>query len=196
MAYVRLLIHLVSLFILVNFYYLASTGQLSADPVEEVLHFTGIGAFNLLLLSLTISPLAKKLKQAQLMTLRRPLGLYAFLYAIMHFLSFIAFEVQFNWLLLIEELIKRPYISVGFVAVLILTLLAITSWPRLRKKLGRKWQTIHNLVYLSGLLISLHYLWSVKSLSLQPIVYAVLFSILMLARVKKIKKLSNLTKTH
>ena len=117
-------IHLVAFSLLANLYYQAFTDKLGADPIQEILHFTGIGAFNFLLLSLLISPVTKKLKQGQLITVRRPLGLYAFTYALFHFLSYMIFDLQLAWQLLVSEIFKRPYISVGFFSLLILTLLS------------------------------------------------------------------------
>ena len=92
-----------------------------------MIHFTGIGAFNLLLISLVLTPLAKKYRQGYLLQTRRLLGLYSFTYALFHLLSFLAFEVQFDFILFLDEIIERPYITVGMAALLILCALALTS---------------------------------------------------------------------
>jgi len=112
---IKLLLHIVALSLLLVTYYQAFTDQLGADPVKAIIHFTSIGAFNLLL----ISPLAKYLRQDQFVTLRRPIGLYTFEYATCHFTSFLIFELQLEWSLIFSELLKRPYIAVGFMALLI-----------------------------------------------------------------------------
>ncbi|GAC14836.1 protein-methionine-sulfoxide reductase heme-binding subunit MsrQ [Aliiglaciecola lipolytica] len=187
--YLKIIIHLSALVPLVWFFYLGFNDQLGADPVKEILHFTGISAFNLLLLSLLVSPVAKHFKQSILIKVRRLLGLYAFVYALAHFLSYILFELQLAWQLLISEIIKRPYITVGFSAFLILTLLACTSTMWAQRKLGRKWQTLHNFVYLAGVLIALHYIWSVKSDILQPAVYWGLLLFLLFFRKEKFRQL-------
>ncbi len=185
----KLVIHLSALLPLVFTFYQAISDQLGADPVEDLLHFTGISAFNLLLISLMVSPLAKTFKTAALIRVRRVLGLYAFAYALIHFLVYIFFELQLEWQLLISEIIKRPYITVGFVALLILSVMAITSTKKSQIKLGRKWQSLHNLVYLSAILIALHYIWSVKSDMVQPIIYWIALFILLYFRLNKIKSI-------
>ncbi|MEP1554246.1 MAG: protein-methionine-sulfoxide reductase heme-binding subunit MsrQ [Paraglaciecola sp.] len=186
--WLKVFIHCVALIPLASLYYEAFTDRLGADPVQNILHFTGIGAFNLLLLSLLVSPVAKKLKQGQLMSIRRPLGLYAFAYALLHFLSYIAFYLQFEWQLLISEIVKRPYISVGFISLLILTALALTSAKSIQHKLGRTWQKLHNWVYLALLTVSLHYFWSVKSGLIQPTIYICFALVLLFLRRKKLTK--------
>lgn len=182
----KFLIHIVSLFLLCNLYYQAVNDRLGADPVEGVLHFTGIGAFNLLLLSLTISPLAQYFKLPLLLKFRRLIGLYSFVYVLCHLLSFLAFEVQFHWQLFINEVIERPYITIGMLAILILFSLTITSIPLIKRKMGRNWQKLHNSVYLAALLVGLHFYWSVKSEIIEPSIYIVISLTLLYCRKKKI----------
>jgi sulfoxide reductase heme-binding subunit YedZ len=140
----KLLIHLAALLPLLTIYYLALVDELSADPVQEIIHFTGIGAFNLLLLSLIISPVARYFKQGYFLKTRRLIGLYAFTYATFHIFNFLAFDLQFAWLLFFNELIERPYIFIGMLAMVILVALAMTSFNKLRRKMGKSWQTLHN----------------------------------------------------
>lgn len=185
---IKITLHLAALSLLFVTYYQAFTDQLGADPVKAILHFTGIGAFNLLLLSLLISPLAKYLRQGQLVTLRRPIGLYAFAYALCHFSSYLLFELQLEWSLLLSELLKRPYISVGFIALLILSILAATSTKSIQRHMGRTWQKTHNWVYVASLLIALHYIWSVKSELIQPIIYILVLLALLATRKAKFLK--------
>lgn len=184
----KTVLHVAALSLLIVTFYQGFTDQLGADPVKELIHFTGIGAFNLLLISLCISPLAKYFRQGQLVTLRRPIGLYAFAYATCHFTSYILFELQLEWSLLISEIIKRPYITVGFGALLILIVLSATSTKSIQKRMGRTWQKTHNWVYLASLLIALHFIWSVKSDLIQPIIYALLVLILLAFRKSKFSK--------
>lgn len=188
------LIHILSLVWVMVYYYLAISDQLGGDPVQAILDFTGMGALHLLLLSLLVSPIAKALKQGQIMPWRRPLGLYAAFYACLHVASFIAFELGFEWKLIISEVIERPYITVGFVALVILIALSITSLPALRRIMGRKWQSLHNLVYLTILLICLHFWWSLKSDWLEPALYLFVALILLSARYSKFKVLRRKTK--
>lgn len=184
----KVFIHLTALLPLVTTYYFAIYDDLGGDPVEAILHFTGIGAFNLLLVSLLVSPLARILKQGMLIQVRRLVGLWAFTYGLFHFVSFIVFELQFEWSLLLSEIIKRPYITVGFVALIILTCLALTSTKFAQRKLKQSWQKLHNLVYLALLLIALHYIWSVKSDIVQPIVYWLMCFILLYLRKEKLTR--------
>ncbi|WP_114327715.1 protein-methionine-sulfoxide reductase heme-binding subunit MsrQ [Candidatus Colwellia aromaticivorans] len=185
----KIIIHLSALLPLLNLYYLAFADELGADPVEVVIHFTGIGAFNLLLITLSVSPLSKIMKQSYLLQTRRLLGLYAFTYAVCHLLNFLAFEVQFSGVLFISEVIKRPYITIGMVAFLLLIALAVTSLDKLKRKMGKSWQKLHNFNYLIVVLVTIHFYWSVKSELTSPVFYAVITFILLLFRYKKIKRL-------
>jgi sulfoxide reductase heme-binding subunit YedZ len=185
----KLLIHLVGLLPLLTIYYLAFVDRLSADPVQEIIHFTGIGAFNLLLTSLTISPVARHFKQGYLLKTRRLIGLYAFTYAICHVFNFLAFDLQFAWSLFFYELVKRPYIFIGVLALIILVALALTSFNKLRRKMGKSWQTLHNFSYLAAILIAVHFYWSVKSELSSPLLYSLAVFILLALRYAKIKHL-------
>lgn len=185
----KIIIHLAALLPVLNLYYLAFNDQLGADPVERVIHFTGIGALNLLLITLAMSPVAKRLKLGLLLQLRRLMGLYCFVYALMHILNFLAFDLQFHWSLFISEIIERPYITIGLIAFILLTALAITSHNSLKRKMGRAWQKLHNSIYLIGILAIVHFYWSVKSELSSPIFYGILTLFLLALRYKKIKAL-------
>lgn len=190
----KLLIHLIALSFLGYFYYQAITNNLGADPVEAILHFTGIGAFNLLILSLSLSPISQYYKVSWPIKLRRLLGLYSFVYALFHIVSFLAFEVQFDWPLFINEIIERPYITVGMLAFTILLSLAVTSFNRLKRSMGKKWQRLHNMVYFALGLVALHFIWSVKSDVTEPVIYIVISLLLLTFRQKKIKRWFNKTR--
>jgi len=185
----KLFIHLSALLPLANLYYLAFLDELGADPVERVIHFTGICAFNLLLLTLLVSPVAKKFKQGFLMKIRRLLGLYAFSYALFHVINFIAFDLQLAWGLFFGEIIKRPYITIGMLAFVLLSILAITSHNTIKGKMGKNWQKLHNLNYVITLLVAVHFYWSVKSELISPLFYFLLTIVLLLFRYKKLKAL-------
>lgn len=178
----KVLIHTLSLGLVANVFYLAIVDQLGADPVEEVLHFTGIGALNLLILSCAVSPVAKKLRAGWLMQVRRLIGLYSFFYAFLHVISFWAFEIQFDITLFLSELVERPFITVGLVSVLILMVLAITSISALKRYLASRWQTIHNWVYLALALAGVHFIWSVKTIGAEPVIYVLAIVILLSLR--------------
>lgn len=180
-------IHLGSLFVLIEVYYLAIFDALVGDPVKLVIHTTGMGSFNLLLLTLCVSPLAKKLKASWLMQSRRLLGVYTAVYALCHLLSYIAFELQFDFALLLSEIIERPYITIGMAAILLLIPLTITSLKYYQRKMGRNWQKLHNWVYLIIILVGIHFYWSVKSDITEPMIYFMLTFGLLAFRWKKIK---------
>jgi sulfoxide reductase heme-binding subunit YedZ len=173
----------------VYLYFLAFNEQLGADPVEEVIHFTGIGALNLLLLSLSASPLSKILRQNVFIKVRRLLGLYAFLYALFHLFNFILFDLQLDWSLVFSEIVSRPYITIGMVAFVILLLLAVTSITHIKRKMGKSWQTLHNTVYLAAVLVVVHFYWSVKSSVISPMIYLLILICLLSLRYKKLNKL-------
>jgi sulfoxide reductase heme-binding subunit YedZ len=187
-VFFKLFIQLSCLLPLVNAYYLALTDQLGADPVESIIHFTGIGAFNLLLLSLAITPVSKRFKISMLLKVRRLVGLYSFTYAFCHLLNFLVFEVQFDWLLFLNEIIDRPYITIGMIGLLTMLALAITSIPSFKKRMGKNWQKLHNWVYLAVLLVGIHFYWSVKSEIIEPSIYLFITLMLLAFRFKKFKK--------
>ncbi|WJG07707.1 protein-methionine-sulfoxide reductase heme-binding subunit MsrQ [Aliiglaciecola sp. LCG003] len=184
--WLKVVIHISCLAPIIWVYQLGLTDQLGGDPVEAILYFTGIGAFNILLISLCVSPLAKRFRLAALIRVRRLLGLYSFTYALAHFGSYIVFELQFEWQLLLSEIIKRPYITVGFVALCILLSLTASSTTWAQRKMGRKWQSLHNFVYVAAVLIALHYIWSVKSDIIQPSAYWLMVLILLWFRKDKL----------
>lgn len=178
-------VHLVSLWLLLRTYYLGYQDLLGADPVEAIIHFTGIGALNLLLLSLTVSPLVRRLRWPALMRLRRPLGLYACLYAVMHVMNYLVYDLQWRWSVLLEDVVSRPYITVGFTALYLLIVLAITSLPRLIRRLGKRWKPLHRSVYIAVGLAWVHFIWSLKSDVVEPSVYAILITLLLAERAQQ-----------
>lgn len=171
--FLKLFIHGVSLFLLGRAYYLGFTDQLGGDPVKAIIHYTGIGAFNLLLLTLTISPLSRLTRQFRLMGVRRLLGLYCFAWACCHLGNYLYFDLQMDASLIGEELTKRPYIVVGLLAFTILLALAITSIPALVRALGARWRIIHKGVYIALVAVCIHFLWSVKADITEPVIYTV-----------------------
>lgn len=154
-------------------------GSLGADPAEEVLRTLGKTALNLLWLTLAVTPLRQLLRAPQLLRLRRLLGLFAFFYAALHFVAYVALELQFDWPMLGEDIAKRPYITVGFVAVLLLTALAATSTQGAMRRLGRRWQRLHWAVYPAALLGVWHYAWQVKADIREPLLYSLALALLL-----------------
>jgi sulfoxide reductase heme-binding subunit YedZ len=156
---------------LANLVYLGWHDGLSADPVEFVLHYTGLWALRLLLLTLAISPLRELLGLPVLVRFRRILGVATWFYATLHFAVYLVLDLQLDFAHLGEDILKRPYITVGFLAWLLMTPLALTSSNRAVRALGRRWKKLHRLIYLIVLLACLHFIWLVKADLLEPLIY-------------------------
>ncbi|RLV60515.1 protein-methionine-sulfoxide reductase heme-binding subunit MsrQ [Parashewanella curva] len=184
--WIKGLFHLVALTPIVFLVLNVFSGGAGGDPVQYIIHYTGIGALNTLLITLLISPIAKKMKWPWLMRTRRLVGLYVFAYATLHIAAYFSLDLLFEWRLLGEEIVKRPYILVGAVAYLILVALTVTSLKKLMSKMGRKWQTLHNLIYLAVILVAIHFFWSVKSEIIQPSIYIGLVIVLLSFRWRKL----------
>ena len=165
--------------------YNALNDNLGANPIEVITHSTGDWALNFLLITLSVTPLRKLTGQNLLIRYRRMLGLFAFFYVCMHFLCFLVLDHFFDWQTIIEDIIKRPYITVGFIAFILIIPLAITSSKSMMMKLGRSWNNLHRLIYLICPLGVLHYLWLVKSDITAPLIYAIIYITLMSFRFGK-----------
>jgi sulfoxide reductase heme-binding subunit YedZ len=163
-------------------------GWFSADPAKDIQHFTGRMTLKLLLATLMIAPLARYTRQPLLIRCRRLVGLWCFAWGTLHLISYSTLELGLsNMGLLGRELVTRPYLTLGIISWLILLALAATSTLWAMRKLGAKWQTLHNLVYLVAILAPIHYLWSVKTFSPQPFIYALLAVVLLALRYKKFR---------
>lgn len=188
-VWLKVLLHLAGLLPLLWLFWAASQGYFSADPAKDIQHFTGRMALKFLLASLLITPLARYGKQPLLIRTRRLLGLWCFAWASLHLVTYSLLELGIsNLALLGQELVTRPYLTLGIVSWLVLLALALTSTQAAQRKLGRNWQRLHNFVYLVAILAPIHYLWSVKVLSPQPLIYAALAGILLAWRYKKFRQ--------
>ncbi|AOR63471.1 protein-methionine-sulfoxide reductase heme-binding subunit MsrQ [Pectobacterium wasabiae] len=187
--WLKVLLHLAGFLPLLWLILSVDQGWFSADPAKDIQHFTGRMALKLLLATLLVTPLARYGKQPLLIRCRRLLGLWCFFWATLHLVSYSLLELGLDHLdLLGKELISRPYLTLGIIGWLILLALAITSPQAMMRKLGSQWQKLHNFVYLVAILAPIHYLWSVKTLSPQPILYALAALILLLFRYKKFRQ--------
>lgn len=156
--------------------------DLGANPAEKLEHFTGTTTLVLLLLSLTITPLRRLTGINPLVRLRKPLGLWAFAYAVAHLSCYLVFDQSLLWGEIYYDILKRPYITVGFAAFLILLALALTSSAWAIRRLGKRWTTLHKGVYLAAVLGVFHYLWLVKLDTSTPVAFAVVLIGLLAAR--------------
>ena len=155
------------------------SNALGADPVAEIEHRLGLWALRLLMFTLAVTPLRQLTGQNILVRFRRMLGLYTFAYATLHFSAYLVLDLRGYWALIFEEIAKRPYITVGFAAWLLLLPLAITSTTGWIRRLGRNWARLHKLAYAVGVLAVLHFWWLVKSDIREPLLYAVFLSVLL-----------------
>ena len=153
--------------------------SLGANPVEEILHSLGKWGLNLLLLMLCITPLRQLTGWVHWMRFRRMLGLAAFFYIASHFLWYLLVDQGANLSLLAEDIARRPYITVGFTALVLLVPLAMTSTRGAMRRLGRKWQTLHRLVYPAAALGCVHYYWQVKADVREPLLYLAALAVLL-----------------
>ena len=181
-------LHLAAFLPFVWLFYAANQGFLSADPAKDIQHFTGRMALKLLLATLLVTPLARYGKQPLLIRTRRLLGSWCFAWATLHLTSYAMLELGIsNLALLGKELVTRPYLTLGIISWLVLLSLAATSTQSLQRKLGSRWQKLHNFVYLVAILAPIHFLWSVKVISPQPLLYALGAFILLALRYKKFR---------
>jgi sulfoxide reductase heme-binding subunit YedZ len=156
---------------------------LGADPVAEITHRTGDWALRLLLVTLAITPLRRMSGWTVLAGFRRLFGLHAFFYASLHLATYLVLDLGGYWPQILEDIVKRPYITVGFAAWLLLLPLALTSTRGMMRRLGRRWAALHRSVYLIGILAVLHFLWLVKADRTEPLIYATLLALLLLVRI-------------
>jgi sulfoxide reductase heme-binding subunit YedZ len=173
------LVFIISLLPLVWLFGLAWQNQLGANPVETITHHTGDWSLRFLLLTLAITPLRRLTGWNRLQSFRRMLGLFTFFYVCLHFATYLIFDQFFDLRGIVEDVAKRPYITVGFAGFLLLIPLAVTSTNAMIKRLGRHWQRLHRLVYAIGLLGVLHYWWLVKADLTEPLIYAGLLAVLL-----------------
>ena len=172
------------LLLLPAFYYGWGLWQdnLGANPLEAVIRGLGDWGLRILLITLAISPLRRLLNWAQLLRLRRMLGVYAYFYVVLHLVGYLWFDQFFDWEEIWFDILERPFITVGMINVVLLTPLAITSTKGMIRRLGKNWKRLHTLVYPIGMLAVLHFWWMVKLDVTEPAIYAVILTILLAER--------------
>jgi sulfoxide reductase heme-binding subunit YedZ len=158
------------------------TGRLSANPIEDITLTTGIWALRWLLVCLAITPLRRLTGWQRVIQYRRMLGLFAFFYATLHLLTYVVLDQGLAFEFILPDIVKRPYITMGMIAFTLMVPLAVTSTKGWIRRLGRKWQLLHRLVYVSGIAACLHFLWKVKVVIGEPVYYAVILGALLAFR--------------
>ncbi len=162
--------------------WLAFRDALGAHPVERVIHFTGQWTLNFLLITLTVTPLRQYFGWNGILRIRRMLGLFAFFYGTLHLLSYAGIDQWFDWHAIVHDIVKHPYILVGFSGYLTMLPLALTSNAWAVSKLKTHWKKLHRLAYLVPALGVLHFTWLVKKDLTQPLIYGAILLILLALR--------------
>ena len=188
-------VHIYAWSALVHMLFDLLTGNVSANPIQELEQRTGRHAITLLVLSLACTPLNTMFKWPELIKRRRTLGLYAFLYATLHVLIFVNLDYGLAWSLIVQTVFEKPYIVVGMIAFLLLVPLAFTSFDVWKMRLKKNWKRLHQLIYLIAPLVVLHYAWSKKGdfFALQgeivrPLIYGLVVVILLVFRIPQVRR--------
>ena len=169
--------------IILDIYY----NDLGAEPVKKIMNHFGEWTLIFICLTLTMSPLKRITNLAFWIKFRRMLGLFVFFYATIHLLTYVGLDYRFDWEPIINDVLKKKYIFIGFSAWLLLIPLAVTSSQKMIKILGRNWKNLHRLVYVIAIFGSLHYIWLSKTIFFKPLIYTLIVVVLLTLRIK-IKK--------
>jgi sulfoxide reductase heme-binding subunit YedZ len=161
--------------------------SLGANPIEKIQDTCGQWALRFLVITLAITPVRDWFNLPWLVQLRRMLGLYAFFYVLLHFLNWLLLDQGLYWSGIVEDIGKRPFITIGFTALLMLIPLAVTSTNKMMRRLGKRWKSLHRLVYLIALLAVWHYYWQVKSDVTEPLIYLAIVLVLLGWRAWKLR---------
>jgi len=159
--------------------YNAYRGDLGVNPIEFITHFTGDWVLIFLLATLSITPLRKISGWNDLIRFRRMLGLFAFFYALLHFSTYIVLDHFFDFHRITKDILKRPYVTVGFTAFVLMIPLALTSTAGMIRRLGKRWQQLHRLVYVAAIAGVIHFYWLVKADIRRPLQYGSVLAILL-----------------
>ncbi|MBI4420800.1 MAG: sulfoxide reductase heme-binding subunit YedZ [Gemmatimonadetes bacterium] len=160
------------------------TGGLGAEPIRELQLRTGWWTLTLLLVTLSVSPLRRLTGWNELIRFRRMIGLFAFFYAVLHFTNYVGVDQFFSWPDIVEDIVKRPWITIGFTALVTLVPLAATSTQRMVRRLGKRWGQLHRLIYVAAACGVLHYLWLVKKDTRGPVLFALVLVLLLAMRLR------------
>lgn len=153
--------------------------SLGANPVERIQDTFGQWGLRFLCITLAVTPFRDWFDMPWLVQLRRMLGLYAFFYVLMHFLTWLILDQGLYWSGILQDIGERPFITIGFTALLLLVPLAVTSTNKMMRRLGRRWKKLHRLVYLISLLAVWHYYWQVKADTTEPLIYLAIVLVLL-----------------
>lgn len=186
----QVLVHIGALLPLVMLIWDFTQGGLTVNPIQEIQLRTGKSALIMLILSLTCTPLSRISGLKWVLRLRRPLGLYAFMYASLHLLNFVGLDYAFNFPLIREDFLEKRFVLAGLAAFISLLPLAVTSTKGWRRRLGRKnWGRLHLLTYLALILAVTHFLWQVKADIREPLLYGAVAVLLLIVRLPSLRRI-------
>ena len=190
--YYKTLVFFLSLWPLYVISYQIIFNQLGPEPVDRIINHFGEWTLIFILLTLSMTPLKKITKSVEWIKFKRMLGLFTFFYATIHMLSYVGLDYRFDFEPLINDVLKKKFIFIGFSAWLLLIPLAITSSERMVRLLKQNWKKIHRLIYIIGIFGVLHYIWLSKTIFFKPLIFLILLIILLLFRIKITKSASKI----
>ncbi|AMK77073.1 MULTISPECIES: sulfite oxidase heme-binding subunit YedZ [Methylomonas] len=180
LGWVKAAVFLIALLPLAKLAAAAYADDLGANPIEKITHVTGYWALTFLLITLAVTPLRRLSGWLWLMRLRRMLGLFAFFYAVLHFSTYLVLDQFFDWDAIDKDIVKRPYITIGFSAFILLIPLALTSNDAMIQRLGgKRWRALHSLIYPCAIAGVVHFCWLVKKDLTRPFMFAALLGLLL-----------------
>ena len=158
--------------------------KLGPEPVKEITHFTGEWTLIFICLTLSMSPLKRFTNWNKWVSFRRMLGLFVFFYATLHLLTYIGLDYRFDWSPILNDVVKKKYIFIGFAAWVLLLPLVITSSQKMVSLLKNNWKKLHRLIYIIAIFGSLHYIWLSKTIFFKPLIYFIIILVLLALRIK------------
>ena len=182
--YIKISIFFLSLLPILIIFYQIIFNQLGPEPVKEITHVTGNWTLRFIIITLAMTPLQKFTKLNFWISYRRMFGLFVFFYASAHMMTYVGIDYRFDWSSIGDDIVKKKFIFAGFLAWLLLVPLALTSSKRMIRLLRDKWKKLHKLIYIISLLGIIHYLWLVKVVTIEPLIYLIIIVILLTLRVK------------
>ena len=190
--YSKIIVFFLSLWPIYIITYQIIFNQLGPEPVDRIINHFGEWTLIFILLTLSMTPMRKITKSLEWIKFRRMLGLFAFFYASIHMLSYVGLDYRFDFKPLINDVLKKKFIFIGFSAWLLLIPLALTSSEKMVRLLKQNWKKIHRLIYIIGIFGVLHYIWLSKTIFFKPLIFLILLIILLLFRIKITKSVSKI----
>ena len=191
-SYSKIIVFFLSLWPIYLITYQIVFNQLGPEPVDRIINHFGEWTLIFIFLTLSMTPLRKITKSLEWIKFRRMLGLFAFFYASIHMLSYVGLDYRFDFEPLINDVLKKKFIFIGFSAWLLLIPLAVTSSEKMVRLLKQNWKKIHRLIYIIGIFGVLHYIWLSKTIFFKPLIFLILLIILLLFRIKITKLVSKI----